>query len=156
MDNLRKKLYFIAGIAAAILGLVFVEGSFLVTVKLFGVVKAVFIRVLFTIPLSWLAIFLFANTKTSAKVRNWFIKKQESLSRQAQLAVEGGKFFVIINTAIFLGPVLASILMLMVGVQSKRVYFYSVLCALLCAWVWSCFYGGVCWGFTKALAFWAR
>ncbi|MDD5428713.1 MAG: hypothetical protein PHI58_05715 [Candidatus Omnitrophica bacterium] len=156
MGTLDKKLYLASGVLLTILGLIFLEGSFIATVKLFGVVKAAFIRVLFTIPLSWLAIFLFANTETSAKVRGWFLKKQESLSHRAQMAVAGGKFFVVANTAIFLGPILASILMLMVGVQGKRIYFYAVLCALLCACVWSCFYGGVCWGFEKIFAFATR
>ncbi|MFA6320380.1 MAG: hypothetical protein WCY36_00795 [Candidatus Omnitrophota bacterium] len=156
MDALKKKVYFSSGVLIAIAGIIFIEGSFAVTVKLFGVVKATFIRMLFTIPLSWFAIFLFANANVSIRVRKWITKKQESLSRRAQLAIEGGKFFIIVNTAIFLGPILASILMLMVGIQGRRVYFYAVLCALLSAWIWSCFYGGVCWGFTKVLAFWAK
>ena len=145
----NKKLYWIAGILFAALGLIFMDGSLIATTKIFGVMKATIIRVIFTVPLSWLAIFLCAGTNTSAKVRTWFIKRQASLSERARLAITGGKFLVIVNTAVFLGPILASILMVMVGVQGKRLYFYAVLCALLCAWVWSCFCGGVCWWFGK-------
>jgi len=144
-----KRLYWAAGILLAILGFIFAEGSLIATTKIFGIVKATFIRVAFTIPLSWLAIFFCSGTNTSANVRNWILKKQASLSKKARLAVTGGKFLVILNTAVFLGPILASILMVMVGIQGKRIYFYAVLCALLCAWVWSCFYGGVCWGVAK-------
>ena len=147
----NKKLYWIAGILLTILGLIFTEGSIIVTTKIFGVMKATLIRVAFTIPLSWLAIFLCEGANTSANVRAWFKKKQDSLSGKARLAMAGGKFFVIVSTAVFLGPILASILMIMVGVQGKRLYFYAVLCALLCAWAWSCFYGGVCWGVTRVL-----
>ena len=132
-----------------ILGLIITEGSLIATTKIFGVMKATLIRVAFTIPLSWLAIYLCAGTNTSAKVRAWFARKQESLSERARLAVAGGEFLVVVNTAIFLGPIVASILMIMIGVKTKRIYFYAVLCALLSAWAWSCFYGGVCWGVTK-------
>lgn len=144
-----KTLRWFIGITLAVLGIIFFEGSFLATTRIFGIVKATLIRVVFTIPLSWLVIFLFANTKANARVSGWFEKKQAHLSRRARIAVEGGKFLVIVNTAIFLGPVLASILMLMIGIKGKRVYFYAVLCALLCAWLWACFYGGVCWSFDK-------
>ena len=125
------------------------EGSLLATTKIFGIMKATLIRVSFTIPLSWLAIYLLSNTNTSARVREWFAKKQARLSKRAKIALEGGKFLIVVNTAIFLGPILASILMLMIGVQVKRVYFYAVLSALLSAWLWACFYGGVCWSFDK-------
>ena len=150
---MKKTLIWLGGMTLAILGIIFLEGSFLATTKIFGIMKSALIRVAFTIPLSWLAIFLCASTNTSAKTREWFAKKQAGLSRRAQIALEGGKFFIVVNTAIFLGPVLASILMLMVGVQAKRAYFYAVLCALLCAWLWACFYGGVCWSFDKIFDF---
>jgi hypothetical protein len=145
----NKKIYVIAGVILTIIGFIFTEGSIIATVKMFGIMKAILIRVAFTIPLSWLAIFLCAGTNTSANIRGWFEKKQASLSRRAQVAVEGGKFFVTINTAVFLGPILASILMLMIGVTAKRVYLYAILCAFLSAWAWSSFYGGVFWGIDK-------
>ena len=147
--KLREKLYWIAGILLTVLGLIITEGSLVATTRIFGVMKATLIRVAFTIPLSWLAIYLCASTHTSANIRAWFAKKQAALSEKARLAVAGGEFLVVVNTAIFLGPILASILMVMIGVQGKRIYFYSALCALLCAWAWSSFYGGVCWWFCK-------
>jgi len=145
----NKALRWVGGVSLAILGVILLEGSFLAATKVFGIVKSALIRVAFTIPLSWLAIYLCAGTNTSAKVRDWFARKQAQLSRRAQIALEGGKFLIVVNTAIFLGPILASILMLMIGIQVKRVYFYAVFCALLCAWLWACFYGGVCWSFDK-------
>lgn len=146
---MNKKLYWIAVIALAILGFIITEGSLIATTKIFGIMKATLIRAAFTIPLSWLAIFLCAGTNTGAKVRAWFAKKEASLSERARLAIAGGEFLAIVNTAIFLGPILASVLMVMIGVHGKRIYFYAVLCALLCAWTWSSFYGGVCWWFGK-------
>ena len=145
----NKKLYWIIGVLLTIAGLIITEGSLIATTRIFGIMKATLIRVAFTIPLSWLAIFLCAGTNTSAKARAWFAQKQSSLSERARLAVAGGEFLVILNTTIFLGPIVASILMVMIGVQGKRIYFYAVLCALLCAWAWSCFYGGVFWGLGK-------
>ena len=147
--SISKKNYWLGGIFLATLGFIFIEGSLIATTKIFGVIKATLIRVVFTIPLSWLAIYLCASTKISEKARNWFLKKQESLSRRARLAVKGGEFLAIVNTAVFLGPVLASILMIMVGVKTVRIYYYAVLCAFLSAWTWSCIYGGVFWGLEK-------
>jgi len=149
--NLKKKIYWIAALLLTILGLIFTEGSLIVTTRIFGVMKATLIRVAFTIPLSWLAIYLCLSTKTSANVRNWFAKKQASLSERARLAVKGGEFLAVVTTTLLLGPILASILMIMIGVQGKRIYFYAVLCALLCAWAWSCLYGSMCWGIGKIM-----
>ena len=151
MNTLQKRLYWLAGILLAILGVIFTEGSLIATTKLFGIIKATLIRVSFTIPLSWLAIFLCAKTNASARVRNWLLEKQARLSDKARLALKGGEFFVILNATIFLGPIIASILMVMLGIRGKKIYLYAVLCALLCAWVWCCFYGGVCWSVTKFL-----
>jgi hypothetical protein len=145
----NKKLYWLGGVLLAVAGIILVEGSLIAATKMFGIIKATLIRVTFTIPLSWLVIYLCLGTNTSAKVRHWFSEKQAALSKRAQLALSGGKFFVILNTAIFLGPILASILMIMVDVERKRLYFYASLCALLSAWIWSCFYSGVCWSFAK-------
>ena len=100
MDK-NKKLYWFAGILLTVLGLAFTEGSLLATTKLFGVIKATLIRVAFTIPLSWLAIYLSAKTNTSARVRNWILKKQAELSGRARAAVAGGEFFMILTTTIF-------------------------------------------------------
>ena len=113
----NKKILWVLGIVLTILGLIVTEGSLVATTRIFGVMKATLIRVAFTIPLSWLAIFLCAGTNTSAKVRAWFANKQASLSGRAKLAVAGGEFLVVVNTAIFLGPILASILMVMIGVR---------------------------------------
>ena len=153
MTILQKRLYWFAGILLAILGVIVAEGSLIATTKLFGILKATLLRVSFTIPLSWLAIFLCAKANVSARVRGWILEKQARLSKRARLAVKGGEFFVILNTTIFLGPILASILMVMLGIRGKKIYLYAVLCALLCAWMWCCFYGGVCWGVTKFLNF---
>ena len=147
--SISKKLYWLGGTLLAVLGIILLEATVIATIKIFGVVKATFIRVAFTIPLSWIAIYLCLGTNTTANIRSWVSRKQAALSKRAQLALSGGKFFVILNTAIFLGPILASILMIMVGIQGKKLYLYAVLCALLSAWTWSCFYGGVCWSFAK-------
>ena len=142
-DILRKNLYWIVGVILAILSIAFVEGTLIATTKIFGVTKATLIRVSFTIPLSWLVIFLATKSKKNVHFSNWFASKEAKLSRKAQVAVEGGKFIAIVNTAIFLGPIIASILMLMVGLKAQRVYIYAVLCAFLSAWLWCAFYSGM-------------
>ena len=71
------------------------------------------------------------------------------LSGRVKRIVKGTEVIVVLNTAIFLGPIIASILMIMIGVRPARVYIYSVFCAVLCALAWCCFYKGMFWGYDK-------
>lgn len=146
---LRKNLYWITGAILTILVFVFVEGTLIATTKIFGVTKATLIRVTFTIPLSWLVIFLSTKSKKNVHFGNWLTSREAKLSRKAQIAVEGGKFIAVVNTAIFFGPIIASILMLMVGLKARRVYIYAVLCAFLSAGLWCAFYSGMLCGFGR-------
>ena len=136
----------------ALTGAVFVmaEGSLMATSKIFGPVKAALIRVAFTIPLSWCAIYLSSDFSASRFLKTWYEKKEASLSKTAKVAVEGGKAIAVLNTAVFLGPVLATILMLMLGYRGKRVYVFAALCAIICALAWCSFYSGIFWGIDKA------
>lgn len=147
----QKNMYWIIGGSLAILFLIFTEGSLIVATKLFGVMKATLLRVLVTIPFSWAVIYLSTKTNRSYQLSNWLAKREARLSKYARMTVEGGKFLVVLNVAIFFGPIVASILMLMIGLKAKMVYFYAVLCALLSAWLWSAFYSGMLWGVGKVL-----
>lgn len=148
---LRRNLYWLIGVFFAILFVVFMEGSLIATTKLFGVARATLIRVSITIPLSWLVIYLATKSGRSLGFSNWIKAKEAKLSKSAKAAFEGGKFLVVLNTAVFLGPIIASILMLMIGVKAKLVYVYAVICAFLCAWLWSMFYCGMLWGIAKCI-----
>jgi hypothetical protein len=148
---LRKNILWLLGAIAALTALILIEGSMVVTTKLFGVMKATLLRVVITIPLSWLVIYLATRSKKSFRFTNWLAARQAKLSNKARVAIEGGKFVVVVNTAIFLGPIVASILMLMVGITPRRIYGYAVLCAFLSAWLWSAFYSGLLWQLTRML-----
>ena len=145
----KKVLYWLGGILIGALGIVFSEGTMIAATKMFGVTKATLLRVLFTIPASWLVIYLATQAHASTRFTRWLINREAHLSKSAKLAVSGGKWFIIANTAIFLGPVIASILMLMIGFSGKKVYVYSAICAVMCAWLWSAFYSGMLWGLAK-------
>ena len=146
---LKKNILWLLGAAAALAALILIEGSMVVTTKIFGVTKATLLRVVFTIPLSWLVIYLATRSKKSFRFTNWLAARQAKLSNKAKVAIEGGKFVVVVNTAIFLGPIVASILMLMIGITPRRIYGYAVLGALLSAWLWSAFYSGLLWQLAK-------
>lgn len=143
IEVLRKNILWIISALAALAVIILTEGSIIAATKLFGITKATLLRVVFTIPLSWLVIYLATRSKKSLKFTRWLEARQSKLSGRAKAAIEGGKFLAVVNTAIFLGPIVASILMLMVGVYMKRIYAYAVLCAFLSAWVWAAFYGGL-------------
>lgn len=140
---LRKNILWLLGASAAAAALILTEGSIIVATKIFGVTKATLLRVVFTIPLSWLVIYLATRSKKSFGFSSWLEARQAKLSGKARAAVEGGKFLVVVNTAIFLGPIVASILMLMIGITLQRIYIYAVLCAFLSAWLWAAFYSGL-------------
>jgi hypothetical protein len=86
------------------------------------------------------------------RVRDWLNAKEAELSGKTKTAVEGGKVLAVINTTIFLGPMVAALLMLMLGVGKNKVYLYSIFCALLCAVVWAGLYSGIFWGIGKIVA----
>gem|GEM_PF-427572 len=148
-NSMQKSLLWISGIIAAIFAVIITEGSLIVTTKAFGVIKATILRVAFTIPASWIVIYLATKTKKSERFRSWIAGKEAHLSKRAKVAVNGGKAVVLFNTSIFLGPVIASILMLMIGIEKHRIYAYSVLAALLSALSWCAFYGGMLCGIEK-------
>lgn len=149
MGVILKNLYWVAGAVLAIFGLVFTEGSLIVTTKLFGVTKATLIRVSFTIPLSWLVIYLATRSRKGFYFGNWLAEKEARLSNRARIALRGGEVLSVINIAIFLGPIIASIFMVMIGISSLKVYLYAVGCAVLCAWIWAMFYSGMLWGIMR-------
>lgn len=141
IDDMRRSLLWLAGVIVAVSAVLFTEGTIIAATKFFGVVRATLLRVVFTIPLSWLVIYLATRSKKSLKFTKWLDERQRKLSGKAKAAVEGGKFLVVANTAIFLGPIVASILMLMLGVSGRRSY--AVICAFVSAWLWAAFYGGI-------------
>lgn len=148
-ESIKKSIIWVLGISAAVFAVIFTEGSLIVTTKLFGVIGATFIRVLFTIPLSWLVIYFATKTNKNARFQKWLEEKEKRLSDRARIAVNSGKAVVVFNTALFLGPIIASVLMLMLGIAARRIYVYATLCALLSAGAWSAFYGGMLCGIEK-------
>jgi len=148
--NRKKILGWLAGIMLTGLAFVFAEGSLMATSKIFGPFKATLIRVTFTIPLSWFAIYLASGFSSSRFLKAWYAKKEEGLSKTAKVAVGSGKAFAVLNTAIFLGPILATVLMIMLGIRGRRIYLYSAICAVVCAAAWCSFYSGLFWGIEKA------
>lgn len=151
--KINKKLYWPGGILLAVAGFLFAEGSLAASAKLLGPVKATLLRILFTIPLSWLVIYL-SKGAGNPHFMKWFSEKEKKLSKTARLALNGGKAFAVLNTAVFLGPIIATVLMLMLGVGIKRLYLYSALCAVLCASTWCVFYSCVFWGCEKMVVLW--
>jgi len=150
-DSFKKNFYWIAGLLSTVLGFVFFEGWLIVFAKVLGPLKATALVSILTIPPSWLIIYLSTRYGNTGRFGEWLSKKEESLSRRTQRAVEGGKFVAILNTTVFLGPIVTSILMLMLGFENRKVYLYAVISAIICAAIWCSFYSGVFWGFEKVL-----
>lgn len=99
----------------------------------------------------WIVIYVSARAGNVGQFRDWLNGKELELSGRANTAVQGGKVLVVANTAIFLSPMVAAILMLILGARRNSVYFYSVFNSLLCAVVWSGFYSGIFWGIHKMI-----
>ncbi len=121
-------------------------------VKLFGFWGGAAIVTLVTLILSWIVIYVSSGARNIGRFRDWFKEKEVELSGKARCAVQGGKTLVVANAAVFLGPMVAALLMLMLGVRRDKVYFYSIFCSLLCAVLWSGFYSGIFWGIHKIIA----
>lgn len=144
-----KWLYWTGGVLTGALAIILSEGVMIATTKAFGVAKATLLRVVFTIPASWMVIYLATRARLNVGFSQWLAKREASLSKRARMAVEGGKWFVIGNTALFLGPIITSILMLMIGFKARLVYVYAAVFAVIVAWLWAAFYSGMLWGLAK-------
>lgn len=118
-------------------------------VKLFGFWGGAGIVTVVTLILSWVVIYIASGSHGVGRLRDWITSKETELSGRAKAAAHGGKVLVTANTAVFLGPMFAAILMLMFGLARKRVYIYSIFCALLCGFFWSAFYSGIFLGLRK-------
>lgn len=148
-EKIRKGMLWLGGIGAAVLFYILAEAWLILVVKVFGFFAGAAIVTLVTLMLSWLVIYVSSGSRDVGRFRNWIKKREAELSGRAKAALEGGMALMVANTAVFLGPMVAAILMLMLGVRKEKAYFYSVFCAILCAVVWSGFYSGVFWGIGK-------
>ncbi|MFA6079406.1 MAG: hypothetical protein WC779_06655 [Candidatus Omnitrophota bacterium] len=144
-----SSLSWIGGIALTVLIYIFAEGWLILVVKIFGFTIGTAIVTLVTLALSWLVIYYSSGARNIGKFRDWIKEKEGHLSTVAKGAMNGGKALAVVNTTVFLGPIVASILMLMLGLDRKRVYIYSVMCALGTAIIWCGLYSGVFWGIHK-------
>jgi hypothetical protein len=147
-----KYLKWLGGIALAVMGFVFAEGWLILVIKLLGFWGGAAIITLVTIILTWIVIYFASGANSVGRFRDWLKSKEAELSGRAKAAMQGGKALVVVNTALFLSPMVAAILMLMLGARRNRVYLYSVFSCLFCAVVWSGFYSGIFWGIHKVIA----
>ena len=148
-NGISKNLNWLSGISLTVIWFVFAEGWLILVVKLFGFWGGAAILTLVTIILSWIVIYISSRAGSVGRFRDWLNEKEAELSGRAKAAVQGGKTLVVVNTALFLSPMVAAILMLMLGVRRNKVYLYSIFSCLLCAVIWSGFYSGIFLGIHK-------
>ena len=150
--NIAKGLGWMGGIGLTVLGYVLAEGWLIAVVKIFGFWGGALIVMLVTLVLSWIVTYFASGACKAGRFQNWLKQKEVELSGKMKAAMQGGKTLVVINVAIFLGPMVAALLMLMLGIGKNKVYFYSIFSCLLCAVFWSGFYSGIFWGIHKIVA----
>ena len=147
--SVKNGALWFTSIAVTALVFIFAEGWLILAAKLFGALRATVIVSVVTTPVAWLVIYIATRSNTNWFLRDWIINKETKLSERAKTAVKGGKVLAVLNATIFLGPIIASLLMLILGIAVRRVYAYAVLCAILCAGIWCSLYAGVFWGISK-------
>lgn len=150
-NGIKKIFYWLSGITLTALWYIFAEGWLILVVKIFGFFWGSIIVTLVTFLLACIVIHLATGSHKFTKFSEWLKEKEESLSNRAKTAVTGGKVLAVANTAIFLGPMVSAILLLMFNIEKKKVYLYSVFCSILCAVFWSGFYSGVFLGISHLL-----
>ncbi|MBL7157081.1 MAG: hypothetical protein ISS92_02835 [Candidatus Omnitrophica bacterium] len=148
-NTVKNSALWFTSIAVTALFYIFAEGWVILAAKLYGALWATVIVSAVTTPVVWLVIYMATRSNANRFLRDWLAKKEAELSKRAKVAVKGGKIFAVLNATIFLGPILASLLMLILGIAVRRVYVYAVLSAILCAGVWCSLYAGVFWGISK-------
>lgn len=152
VKSVGRNASWVGGIALTVVGYIFAEGWLILVVKIFGFSLGTAIVTAVTLALSWLVIYASSNARSIGRFREWLREKEAHLSGRAQTAVKGGKTLAVLNTTIFLGPIVASVLMLMLGLEQKKVYTYAVFCALLCALIWCGLYSGIFMGIHAFMA----
>lgn len=151
MNKIKKYLCWLGGIVATVIWYVFSEAWLILMVDLFGFAWSTIIVTIATLALSWLVIYASVNSNKLSRLRDWLVGKEGNLSKKVQVAMKSGKVLVVANTAIFLGPMVAAFLMLMLGLKARKVYIYSIFCALLCAIFWCGLYSGIFWEIHKII-----
>jgi hypothetical protein len=146
---IKKNLVWLSGGTLTVVGFIFAEGWLIAAAKILGPLKATLFVSVITIPIAWIVIYLATKVNSGQRFKKWLENKEANLSKRAKMAAKSGKFIVILSTAVFLGPIIAAILMLLLGINQRRVYSYTVLCALLCAGIWCSFYAGAIWGLER-------
>jgi hypothetical protein len=144
--GIKRGVLFSAATVLTVVGFVFFESWIILCVKMFGFVASTLLVTLVTAAMSWIVIYAASGSRNVGRIKGWIRDKEASLTARAAAAVKGGKAVAIINTTVFLGPIVASVLMLMLGLEAKRVYLYAALSALLCAAIWCGIYSGMFWG----------
>jgi len=144
-----RAFLWVSGTVVAVAGVIFYESFWVGLVKYAGFQRASLVRFIFTLVTSWVVIRLASGSRHSRRVREWLSEKEARMSERAKKIAAGGKFLAVVNTAIFLGPPIASILMMVLGIDIRRVYLYALLCSLLVAGIWCGFYSGIFWTLGK-------
>ena len=154
-DSVRKNLSWLIGIFVTLLAFVLAEGWLMLFAKALGPVRAAILIIFISTSLSWLVIYFLTRFGKSRFLGSWFSKREKSLSKRAEMAVKSGKFIVVLNSTVFLGPILTSVLMLILGLKGRKVYVYAACSAVFFALTRCGFYSGAFWGFDKILL-WRR
>lgn len=150
--DIMKCVRWLVGIISVAAFYILAEGWLIIIVKVFGFFLGTVIVTSVTLILSWVVIYYSSGSRGVGKLSAWIHEKEAGLSSRAQAAaVKGGKFIAVANTTLLLGPMAGSLLMLMLGLDKRRVYFYAIPAALLCAIFWCGLYSGLFLGIKKLM-----
>lgn len=148
--KILKALLWTSGVLAAAVVFLAIDAWKIIAVKRLGYAWGTVLSTVVTTLLAWAVIWLSNASGAGSFAKKWIEEKKAGLSERAQKAVKVGQPVIIINTAILLGPVVASLLMLVLGIR-RWIYGYAFLAALLCQAIWCGVYSGAFWGIEKML-----
>lgn len=152
-ELVKRSLGWAGGITLTVLWYILAEGWLILVVKLFGFAGSMAIVTLVTLVLAWIVLYISSSSRNIGRFRDWLLEKEKELSGRAKkAAVKGGKVLAVANTAVFLGPMVAAVLMLMFGIEKKKIYIYLVFCSLLCALFWCSLYSGIFWEINRLMS----
>lgn len=152
IKGVRNFLCWLGGVGLTALGFIFAEGWIILVVKIFGFVLSALILALVFLLLSYIVVYFSSGSRGMGRFHDWIRRKEASLSGRAQAVVKGGEALAVVNMAALMGPIFSAILMMLLGFDRKKVYVYSIFCALLWAVIWCGIYSGVFRGIHKISA----
>ena len=142
--------WILASIISVFMFLLF-ESWLIVAPKILGLFGSILVIGFITTCMAWFSTYMLTNSSLGGFLQEWTKEKEKEMSVKSKKYLKNGKILAIIAVDLTLGPIFVPFLFFTLGIKSKKIYFYSIICGYLFSAVWCSIYAGVWWGILKII-----